>query len=167
VCGRRFGAIVVRAIFVPADDRQRVSPFDAGRPEDLSALVGDMTEGVDLVKLGITVYVDESGLVKRLPFNSRATFLWWHDRQTAGDAILVGNAVIVGLWDDDGNDTDVPAETMRLLTESRRLMAEVRSGTGPWQRPSDERGSYWDALVWSIVLLQTWPAATHTRIVEA
>lgn len=50
-----------------------------------------------------TVYVDEDGRMKHLPQNERI-----------GEVIdfpypLVGNALIVGPADPDGNDTDVPA----------------------------------------------------------
>lgn len=50
-----------------------------------------------------TVYVDEDGVMKRLPQNERI-----------GEVVdfphpLFGNALIVGPADSDGNDTDVPA----------------------------------------------------------
>lgn len=154
------------ALFIPSDDRQSVAPFARRVPADLSALVGDMMEAVDLPTLGVTVYVDESGLVKRLPFNSRATFLWWHHGRTSREAILVGDAVVVGMPDDNGDDADVPPRAMRLLTADLRFVTEVRSASGVWLRPSEETGSYWDALVWSTVLMQAWPAAAETRIVE-
>lgn len=157
---------MLNAVFVPADDRQRVTPFTRHVPGDLSALVGDMMEAVDVPDLGITVYVDESGLVKRLPFNSRATFLWWHHLPSARASILVGDAVIVGMPDSRGDDTDVPAHAMRLLAAGGRFVTEVRSASGDWLQASDEEGSYWDALVWSAVLMQAWPAASATRIVE-
>lgn len=65
------------------------------------AVVGGYIEGI--FKPDFTIYVNEEGLLMRLPQNERIGEVADYPYP------LVGNALIVGPADSDGNDTDVPA----------------------------------------------------------
>lgn len=65
------------------------------------AVVGGYIEGI--FQPDFTVYVNEEGLLMRLPQNERIREVVDYPYP------LVGNALIVGPADSDGNDTDVPA----------------------------------------------------------
>jgi hypothetical protein len=62
--------------------------------------VGGWIEPVDVPSLGITICVNEEGLIRQLPRDPRATFLWWfHVPANRQKAILVGDALLAGMAD--------------------------------------------------------------------
>jgi hypothetical protein len=65
------------------------------------AVVGGYIEGV--FRPDFTIYVNEEGIMMRLPMNERITEVIDYPQP------LFGNALIVGPADQDGHDTDVPA----------------------------------------------------------
>ncbi len=97
---------MVRVLRVPADYSAPIITGEVSRLEDHQASVGGWIEPVDIPSLGVAVYVHEEGLLRQLPLNSRATFLWWcfvpEERQKS---MLVGPALIVGLLDGQGSPT--------------------------------------------------------------
>jgi hypothetical protein len=99
----------------PGDRHRSCSVRELAELQDYQEAVGGWIEAVDVRDLGVTVYVNEEGLLHHLRFNSRATFLWWYYvPATRNGAMLVGEAVVVGLPDRDGNSTDVPLEALLL-----------------------------------------------------
>ena len=63
-----------------------------------------------------TIYVNEEGLLRGLPFNPRATVF---ARRILGELInLVGTALIVGPADTEGNDTDVRPAVVDYFKEN-------------------------------------------------
>lgn len=100
---------MVQGIVVPSDERAPVEVCEFRSLEDYQTAVGGWIEAVDIPSLGITIYVNEEGLLRQLPFNPRATFLWWyHQAEARQQTMLVGNALVVGLPDRSGESTDVP-----------------------------------------------------------
>lgn len=94
---------MVQGIVIPAIDSMPLAVREFAGLKDYQEAVGGWIEAVDIPDLGITIYVNEEGLVHHLPFNSRATFLWWyHWPASRNVAMLVGEAVIVGMPDHDG-----------------------------------------------------------------
>ena len=132
---------MVRAIVVPADPDEPLRELDTSVPDAVGTAVGGFMEAVDLFDLGITIYVNESGLLQHLSFNSRTSFLWWHYALGGRRrSTLVGDAVIVGLPDEDGADTEVPSATWELLhTDAaylvdRGMLADFEEGDWPRAR---------------------------------
>lgn len=65
---------------------------------DYQGAVGGWMQAIDLPDVGITIYVNEEGLLRQLPLNPRATFLWsYHQAEARQQTMLVGNALDVGL----------------------------------------------------------------------
>ena len=144
-------------------------------------------EAVDIPSLGITVYVSEEGLIHHQPFNSRATFLWWYHVPAARNAaMLVGEAVVVGLPDRNGNESEIPAETEAILTSTEgwgvllqlgddaslggeagigtRHVLPLVHGDPRWFASLVKHEAYFSACAWAMVLQERW-VATESRVV--
>ncbi len=158
---------MVKALRIPTEADEPITELQVDWLEDFQAVVGGWIEPVDIRALGVTVYVHEEGLVLNLPFNSRATFLWWYFVPEARQkAMLVGPALIVGLPDRDGNSTDIPSAVVELLTGSRIWRVEVRTyGDPKWYRNQATYTDYFEALVWAMLTLERWSAAEDVRVV--
>ena len=180
---------MVRALRIPADQDDPITALEVHDLADYQAVVGGWIEPVDISALGVTVFVNEEGLLRHLPINPRATFLWWYFVPEARQkAMLVGPALVVGLPDAKGDSTDVPDTVVDLLTRQREYAVLVKVGDDPaWH--TDSRGAlasivlpltagepewflsagryedYFTALVWAMVLLERWEGATDTNIV--
>lgn len=158
---------MVSGLVIPADAEAPLEPREFTSLEDYQAAVGGWIEAVDLPGFGVTIYVNEEGLLRQLPFNSRASFLWWyHVPEARQKAMLVGDAVLVGLPDRHGDTTDLPASVGELLLAVRRYRVEVRTFGDPnWYRNQASYPDYWEAIVWGMVLLERWTAAEDVRVV--
>ncbi len=100
---------MVRGIVIPAAGEDPLEERDFAALEDYQAAVGGWIEAVDIAALGVTVYVDEEGLLRHMSINTRATLLWWaHVPEVRQQAVLVGDAVVVGVPDRHGESTDIP-----------------------------------------------------------
>ncbi|WP_425546358.1 DUF3846 domain-containing protein [Agromyces soli] len=179
---------MVRGIYLPADDREELVVREFSGVDDYARSVDGYIEAVDVPDLGVTIYVNEIGLLRRLPFNSRASFLWWYYEPAARESLLVRDAVIVGWPDADGESTDVPEAVLRLLTEPIEHGIVVRLDSAPGRdvhpmsrlaqivlpltagdpsllMSSARFASYFDALTWAVVLEQRWPEAEEVEVV--
>lgn len=68
---------MVKALVIPAAEDEPITECEVDRLEDYRAVVGGWIELVDIPAIGVMAYVHEEGLMLDLPFNPRATFLWW------------------------------------------------------------------------------------------
>jgi hypothetical protein len=67
-------------------------------------LIGGYFDCVSDYDLGLTAYVHDEGLLINLPTNNTTSVLFGR--------VLAGDAVLVGLADDEGYDTEVPSKFM-------------------------------------------------------
>lgn len=179
---------MVKGIHVPVDPSEPLEVCDFANLAAYQAAVEGWIEPVDIPDLGITIYVNDEGLLRHLPFNSRASFLWWYHVPQARQAMLVGNAVIVGIPDRNGDNTDVPDELLALLTTEGEYAVLIKIGDDPswasyanskvtsivlplisgepnWYLSSARYGDYFEAAVWAMVLLERWSDAVDTKVV--
>lgn len=158
---------MVRGIVVPAEGDLPLEQRDFARLEDYQAAVDGWIEAVDLPSIGVTIFINEEGLIRQLPFNSRASFLWWyHVPEARQRAMLVGDAVRVGMPDRNGNSTDIPNEVAALLTGQGVWRVQVRTfGDPKWYRNQATYSDYFEALVGAMVTLERWTAAEDVRVV--
>ncbi|WP_405217767.1 DUF3846 domain-containing protein [Agrococcus sp. Ld7] len=158
---------MVSGIYVPADADQPLEQREFATFDDLAAAVDGWTTTVDLLDLGVTIYVNEEGLLRHLPFNSRASFLWWyHVPRTRQQAMLVGNAVLVGLPGRDGKDTDLPDAVRELLLAPVAYGVEVCRGVdSKWHTSPVTYPDYWEAIIWAMVLLERLDDVEEVRVV--
>lgn len=157
---------MVLGLVIPAEASAPIESRDLDHLKDYQAAVGGLIEPVDIPALGITVYVNEEGLLRQLPLNSRATFMWWYHVPTSRHyAMLVGDAVVVGRANQSGVDTDVPADVIELFQLDARFAIEARPLTGKrWNR--DERTyGYVDVVVWAMLMVERSAGQLEVRIV--
>ncbi|WP_188744598.1 DUF3846 domain-containing protein [Agromyces bauzanensis] len=157
----------MRALRIPVDADEPIREVQVDKLEDYQAIVGGWVEAVDIHSLGITIYVAEEGLIMQLPFNSRASFLWWYFVPEARQkAMLVGPALITGLPDRVGQGTDIPSQVADQLLSKGEWRVEVKvHGDPKWYKNSATYDDYFEALVWAMVTLERWTLAEDTRVV--
>lgn len=152
---------MVRGIFIPASNGLDPEVRDFERLEDYQAAVNGWIEAVDIPTCGSTLFVNEEGLIRGLPANRRATYLWWfHIPEAAGHSRLAGDAVLVGMPDRNGAATDVPRSVEgRLLTpRSYRIRTREPEG-GNWRREPIVREDYFETIIWATHLRELSPTA--------
>jgi hypothetical protein len=160
---------MVNGLVVPSDASQPLEMRTFAKLEDYQAAVGGRIEPVDLPAFGVTIYVNEEGRLNELPFNSRASFLWWYFVPEARQsAMLLGDAVLVGMPDRRGNVTDLPEDVRVLLITPATYRVEVRTiGDPKWYSNQATFPDYWEAIIWAMVLLERWTLARDVRVVRA
>lgn len=180
---------MVKGIYVPVDETELLEQREFATLDDYQAAVGGWIEAVDVPSLGITIYVNEEGLLRHLPFNPRASFLWWFHVPGAHQAMLVGNAVIVGLPDENGDSTDMPREVVDLLTVAREyavaiqiggasessgsngklssILLPLTHGDPSWCLSVARHEDYFSAAAWAVVFRERWTDAVNVRVVSA
>jgi hypothetical protein len=156
---------MVRGIVIPADPDRPVYVRDFADPYDYKMVVDGWIEAVDIPPLEASLLVNDEGLLRRLPFNARATFLWWYELpQVRQQVTLVGDAVMVGLPGLDGESTDLPSSTLTLLIEKTPWsVVTLVEGSPFWLKHPFAYEDYFDAAVWAMMLSD---AATGTRAVR-
>lgn len=180
---------MVTCLRVPADSDEPIELIYVDSDDEYRRIVDGWIEAVDVPALGISVYVNEEGLVRHLPFNARASAIWWANSEQLPNAMLVGDAVVVGYPDEDGNVTDVPAETVALLTQPQEYAVMVRLGpegerfsldsrfatvllplvlgSPNWLVSSGRYEDYFSAALWSVALSEHRVDVGATKVVPA
>ncbi len=158
---------MVQGLFIPADSERPLEVRSFETLDDYQAAVGGWIEAVDVPPLGASLYVNEEGLLRQLLFNSRATFLWWHELpHVRQQAMLVGDALMVGLPGLDGYSTDIPASTLALLTAKEPYAVLVLvEGSPLWVRHPFPYEDYFEAVVWAMVLSERVTGTVDVKVV--
>ncbi|WP_409048298.1 DUF3846 domain-containing protein [Microbacterium sp. HA-8] len=155
-----------KGIYIPADQEAPLEHRELQGLEDYQTVVGGYIEAVDLPEAGATLFVNEEGLLRKLPFNPRATFLWWFWVPAARyKAMLVGDAILVGSSDQRGDETDVPEPLAASLLSPYGHRVEVLTHGDPkWYGNQASYPDYFEAAVWAMTLLERWTQAKAVRI---
>ncbi|MBF4563304.1 DUF3846 domain-containing protein [Microbacterium sp. VKM Ac-2870] len=156
---------MVHGIIIPASDSEPLVSAEFEKLEDYQRVVGGWIEAVDIPELNATIYVNEEGLLRGLPFNRRATFLWWfHLPVTCGRARLVGNAVLVGGVNPAGNSSDLSRAVSHLLLASGEYNVSTREpGGARWRSEPEPHENYLEAIMWA-ALLQEYAPSLQVRV---
>lgn len=153
-------------LFVPVDDAAPIEPREFAQLHDYQSAVGGWIEPVDIPSLGVSIYINEVGLIRQLPLNPRATFLWWfHVPAARQKALLVGDAVIVGIPNRRGDSTDVPETVLDLTSSGRRRRVEyLTESDARWRQGDVGHDDVREAIVWGMVLLERSPKVKNVRL---
>ncbi|SIS19360.1 DUF3846 domain-containing protein [Microbacterium sp. RURRCA19A] len=150
---------MVQGIIIPAGNTAPLRAAALESLEDYQQAVGGWIEAVDVPDLGVTMYVNEEGLIRDVPFNRRATFLRRFHVPQARDARLVGDVAVVGLTDDEGENTDPPEEFRRRLIEPGVYRVRTRErGGSRWHEEPIDRDDYLETVIWAALLQEMSPA---------
>lgn len=104
----------MKAILLYADGKTSDINVTGGYKQ-LQQCVGGLIDAVTNHDEGISGYVNDEGLLIGLPLNPIASILFGR--------YLVGDVVVCGAVDDDGNDTDVPEIAERIISMHQTVMA--------------------------------------------
>lgn len=85
--------------------------------EDLQKAVGGYIEAIPLGS-DSSAYINEEGKLRRLPLNPVATAIAHRKNSLRLNDFIVGPMVILGVPDEDGNDTDIPKSMICELMET-------------------------------------------------
>ena len=150
---------MVQGIIIPASDAEDIQDVKLAELEDYQRTIGGWIEALDVLSFGCTRLLNEEGLIRGLPYNRRATYLWWyHVPEARGQARLAGDAVLVGLPDHNGRTTDVaPAARDLLLGSTLCQVQSQRLNSGQWRAVPSKPQSYIEAVVGATLMMECAP----------
>lgn len=100
----------IKALYIPCDPRivPRIIDIDSSDTEKTREYIGGWLEQVPSGP-NITIFCDEEGKLKQSPPNNLATVFWRNTSRSAVPFpdILVGNVLVFGPVDDEGNLTSI------------------------------------------------------------
>jgi hypothetical protein len=101
---------VIKIILIPVDEDKPIELREVGgKLEEYQGFVGGYIEVLNTDDC--SMYVNDEGKIASLPPNRRATDFLFAKIPEFWD-IIVGDAVVVGPPDGEGNDTSVPPEVV-------------------------------------------------------
>jgi hypothetical protein len=161
---------VIHAIQIPVDEDRPLYKVAIDNLAGMQAAVGGYIEFVDLGPLEASLVVNEEGKLEQRPINRRATLLFWllfpSIRQRD---VIVGDVLIVGHADKDGNTTDAPANVVELLFDTKSYKAEFQTYDDANKFNGNQRRfqDYFEACNYALLKAQAWTAVERTRVVPA
>ena len=103
---------MAKALIVKTDGTHEVKEFKVGESYDtIREGVGGWIECVELTKLNADMWVNEEGKLNGLGYNFFGTILW--ELQYGLTDIIVGDIVLTGSVDDEGNTLGLSEETLQ------------------------------------------------------
>ena len=112
----------MRAIYITTDNEIALASVDPDNLlKDLQNAVGGWIEAVNLTD-NITMWINEEGKLNNLPLNVTATLLY-HTVYGPYD-LIVGNVILTGGPDDDGNTTEIDLNELSALGDRADQYAE-------------------------------------------
>lgn len=162
--------MLLHAVQIPQDEERPLYKVAIDGLSGMQAAVGGYIQVVDLTPLGASLVLDEEGKLKGKEINRRATLLFWllFPSVRHRDAI-VGDVIVIGAPDDDGNSTDVPEAVTKLLFETKSYKAEFQTlddankFNGNLRRFED----YFEAVNYALGKSEAWTMVERCRVVPA
>lgn len=109
----------MRFVIIPVDGRSWTFENPNKKPPSLKQLQQLVGGYIELVELSdCSVYINEDGIAKDLPFNPVADLFVRYRLKADGRKLLGeirGQVVVMGLSDDDGNETACPPNVVAAL----------------------------------------------------
>lgn len=161
---------VIHAIQIPQDEERPLYKVAIESLAGMQAAVGGYIEIVDLTPLTASLVIAEEGKLINLEINRRATLLFWLLFPSIRHRdVIVGDVLIVGYPDSQGNTTDAPANVVELLFETKSYKAEFQTYDHPTKFNGNLRRfeDYFEACNYALLKAQAWTAVQRTRVVPA
>ncbi|MDQ0868988.1 hypothetical protein QFZ70_001461 [Arthrobacter sp. V1I9] len=161
---------MIHAIQIPVDEQRPLYKVAINGLSSMQEAVGGYVQFIDLGPLHASMVMNEEGKLQKLPINRRATLMFWLlFPSVRHNDVIVGDAILVGLPDKDGNTTDVPQEVVDLLFGEKQLKAEFQTFdddnkfNGNLMRFDD----YFVAANYALGKAESWTAVQRCRVVLA
>ena len=160
---------MLNAIVIPVDPGQpiRQQQLHSSDLDGYRQIVGGNLEVLTLDRPSASLYFNEEGKLLGLPINPRATVLLWaHNSAFRGHDVIVGPAFIVGLPDDEGDDTTVPDDLVHLLFNTKRYRVQVQTrDDDKWRENSEVFDDWFEAYLYGVQLAQRRVRVDEIRVV--
>ncbi|KUM38978.1 DUF3846 domain-containing protein [Arthrobacter sp. EpRS71] len=114
-------------ILIPVDmDKPlELKQLDGLRP--LQEAVGGLIEPMTIERPEATIFVNEEGVLMDVPVNRRASLILWVGlTRYRSAAPILGDAVLIGVPNDDGVTQDVPYFYRHLLLEAKHFRVQMQ-----------------------------------------
>lgn len=161
---------MIHAIQIPVEEERPLYKVAIDGLSGLQAGVGGYVQAIDLGPLKATFFVNEEGKLEKRPINRRATLMWWLLFPSARHMdVIVGDAILVGEPDEDGNTTDVPQEVVDLLFGKKQLKAEFQTydDANKFNGNRMRFDDYFVAANYALGKAESWSAVQRCRVVVA
>ena len=162
--------MLLHAIQIPHDEERPLYKVAVDGLSGMQEAVGGYIQVIDLTPLHASLVMDEEGKLANKPINRRATLLFWLLFPSVRHRdVIVGDAIIVGQPDEQGNTTDVPEAVTKLLFETKSYKAEFQTYddankfNGNLMRFED----YFVAANYALGKAVSWTAVERCRVVPA
>ena len=162
--------MLLHAIQIPQDEDRPLYKVAIDGLSGMQEAVGGYIQVIDLTPLHATLVLDEEGKLSQKPINRRATLLFWLLFPSVRHRdVIVGDAIIVGQPDEQGNTQDVPEAVTKLLFETKSYKAEFQTYddankfNGNLMRFED----YFVAANYALGKAESWTAVQRCRVVPA
>lgn len=161
---------MITGVLIPHDEALPIVKQEFNGLEDYQKAVEGWIEAIDLTVMQVSFFCNEESKIIGVPINRRATLLWWlccpemRHRDTIG-----GNAVLVGLPDDEGDTTSVPADVLELLfeTKSYRAMFQTADDPDAFNGNAMRYTDFFEAANAALVKFDAWTAVVRCKVVAA
>ncbi|MEU2204240.1 DUF3846 domain-containing protein [Microbacterium oleivorans] len=157
-------------IVIPADEAAPLEFRLFGQITEYQEAVGGYFQCVDIDEPAATFFCNEDGKVIGLPLNRRASLAWWTLFSAArGVDALMGDVILLGQPDEEGDTQDVPAELVTLLmkTDLYKYEVETHEKSGKWYGNMTRFDNYFEACNAALGLLDRWTLANDIRVLAA
>ena len=105
----------MKVAVIPADGDVRFEDVPRIDLDYLQSRVGGHIEALRIPGTGINLYLNEEGKLLGLAVNERADAIAWRTRAVSFSGVIVGDVVVVGPVDEQGNDTGLSEEQVAWL----------------------------------------------------
>lgn len=155
-----------KGIVIRADMKAPPEFRDFDNRADLQAVAGSPLKVVPIPQLEVVVVANAEGNQRQLPVNTYATLLWWFwEPALRRKVVLLGDVVVVGEPDPDGQPTNIPAPFAgNVLSQHGHSIKLKVTGEKGWYRTDTVANNYFAAIVLAFELLDNWPEAEAARI---
>lgn len=156
-----------KGIVIRADMKAPPEFRDFDNRADLEAVAGSPLKVVPIPQLEVVVVANAEGNRRQQPVNPHATLLWWFWTPTLRrKVVLLGDVVVVGEPDPDGQPTNIPAPFAgNVLSQHGHCVKLKVTGEKGWYRTGTVAKNYFDAIVFAFDLLDNLPGAEAAQIV--
>ncbi|MGW5074012.1 DUF3846 domain-containing protein [Rhodococcus sp. NPDC004095] len=158
----------IKAVLVRADEASKPQQveYQAGSLRDIYSLTNcNIVEFVDFGN-GASMITDEEGKLNGSELNRRATLLLWllESRWRNADVIM-GDVLIIGAPDEEGNSTSIPEELRALIMDVDSYKVEVQTGGDSWASNNLRYDDLFKAANAGLGLMERWLLVTDLRVV--
>ncbi|GAA1053963.1 DUF3846 domain-containing protein [Dietzia natronolimnaea] len=139
----------IKALYIPADDTEEVTTVEIDQGDYLAyqRYVDGNFDVVAPASGELSFFVNDEGKLVGLPVNTRAS-LWLYSLDPAWENhdILMGDVLVAGGVDEDGETMGVPEAVLDAVTGHDQYKIEVQTGSDDWSTNQRRYSTYWDAL---------------------